>query len=29
MYKVKRGVKPNLFEIYCDGVLINQDANQA
>lgn len=25
-YKVIRGVKPNLFEIWCDGVLINQDA---
>ena len=26
-YKIVRGIKPNLFEIYCDGVLINQDAN--
>ena len=25
-YVVKRGIKPNLFEIYCDGELINQDA---
>lgn len=25
-YKVIRGIKPNLFEIYQDGVLINQDA---
>ena len=25
-YKVIRGIKPNLFEIYCDGILINQDA---
>ena len=26
-YIVKRGIKPNLFEIFCDGKLINQDAN--
>lgn len=26
-YKVVRGVKPNLFEIYCDGTLVDQDAN--
>jgi len=26
-YVVKRGVKPNLFEIYCNGKLINQEAN--
>ena len=26
-YRIKRGVKPNLFEIYCDGKLINQEAN--
>ena len=26
-YKIIRGIKPNIFEIYCDGVLINQDAN--
>jgi len=26
-YKVKRGVKPNLFEIYCDGQLIDQNAS--
>ena len=25
-YKVIRGMKPNVFEIWCDGVLINQDA---
>jgi DNA repair exonuclease SbcCD ATPase subunit len=25
-YKVVRGIKPNLFEIFCDGVLVNQDA---
>ena len=25
-YKVIRGLKPNVFEIWCDGVLINQDA---
>jgi DNA repair exonuclease SbcCD ATPase subunit len=25
-YKVIRGIKPNVFEIYCDGDLINQDA---
>ena len=25
-YIVKRGIKPNLFEIYCDGEMINQDA---
>ena len=26
-YRVKRGVKPNLFEIYCDGDLVNQNAS--
>ena len=26
-YKVRRGIKPNLFEIFCNGRLINQDAN--
>jgi len=26
-YKIVRGIKPNLFEIYQDGVLMNQDAN--
>jgi len=26
-YRVIRGIKPNLFEIYCNGVLINQDAS--
>ena len=25
-YKIIRGIKPNIFEIYQDGVLINQDA---
>ena len=25
-YQVKRGIKPNIFEIWCDGVLINPDA---
>ena len=25
-YKVIRGIKPNVFEIYCNGILINQDA---
>jgi DNA repair exonuclease SbcCD ATPase subunit len=25
-YKVIRGIKPNIFEIYCDKVLINQDS---
>lgn len=25
-YKVIRGIKPNVFEIYCDGELVNQDA---
>jgi len=25
-YKIVRGIKPNLFEIYCDGTLLNQDA---
>jgi len=25
-YKVRRGIKPNIFEIYQNGVLINQDA---
>ena len=26
-YRIKRGVKPNLFEIYCNGDLINQNAS--
>ena len=26
-YKVIRGIKPNIFEIYCNNVLINQDAS--
>jgi DNA repair exonuclease SbcCD ATPase subunit len=25
-YKIVRGLKPNIFEIYCDGTLINQSA---
>jgi DNA repair exonuclease SbcCD ATPase subunit len=25
-YRVVRGIKPNVFEIYCDGDLLNQDA---
>lgn len=25
-YIVKRGIKPNLFEIWCDGEMVNQDA---
>ena len=25
-YVIKRGIKPNLFEIYCNGVLVDQDA---
>lgn len=25
-YVVKRGIKPNIFEIHCDGEMINQDA---
>ena len=25
-YKIVRGVKPNVFEIYCEGVMVNQDA---
>jgi DNA repair exonuclease SbcCD ATPase subunit len=26
-YKVIRGLKPNIFEIYADGIMINQDAS--
>jgi len=26
-YKIIRGIKPNIFEIYCNDVLINQDAS--
>jgi len=26
-YKIIRGIKPNIFEIYCDGVLQNQEAS--
>ena len=25
-YKIIRGIKPNIFEIYCNSVLVNQDA---
>ena len=25
-YKIIRGIKPNIFEIYCDGEMLNQDA---
>ena len=25
-YKIVRGIKPNIFEIFCDNILINQDA---
>lgn len=25
-YKIKRGIKPNVFEIFCDGKMMNQDA---
>jgi DNA repair exonuclease SbcCD ATPase subunit len=27
MYKIIRGIKPTIFEIYSDGVLLNQDAS--
>ena len=26
-YKVVRGIKPNVFEIFCDGTLLNQDSS--
>lgn len=26
-YKIVRGIKPNIFEIYCNGTLVNQEAN--
>lgn len=26
LYKVIRGIKPNIFEIYCNNILVNQDA---
>ena len=26
-YKIIRGIKPNIFEIYCNNVLLNQDAS--
>lgn len=26
-YKIVRGMKPTIFEIYCNGVLVNQDAS--
>ena len=25
-YEIVRGIKPNIFEIYCDGIMINQDS---
>ena len=25
-YIIKRGMKPNVFEIWCDGIMLNQDA---
>ena len=25
-YKIVRGIKPNIFEIWCNGVMLNQDA---
>lgn len=28
-YKVIRGIKPNIFEIYCNGSLVNQDAKSS
>jgi DNA repair exonuclease SbcCD ATPase subunit len=27
-YKIIRGIKPNIFEIWCNGVMLNQDAAQ-
>ena len=26
-YRIVRGIKPNVFEIYCDDKLLNQDAS--
>lgn len=26
-YMIRRGIKPTVFEIYCDGVLVNQDSH--
>ena len=26
-YLIRRGIKPNVFEIFCDGVLLNQDSH--
>ena len=26
-FKIKRGIKPNFFEIYCNDILLNQDAS--
>ena len=26
-FKIRRGIKPNFFEIYCNNVLLNQDAS--
>ena len=25
-YKIVRGIKPNIFEIHCDGIILNQDS---
>jgi len=25
-YKVVRGIKPNIFEIYCNGICLNKDS---
>jgi len=25
-YKIIRGIKPNIFEIWCNGIMLNQDA---
>ena len=25
-YKIVRGIKPNIFEIWCNGIMLNQDA---
>ena len=27
LHKIIRGIKPNIFEIYCDGLLLSQDAS--
>ena len=26
-WKIVRGIKPNIFEIWCDGIMVNQEAN--